>query len=248
MNIEIAPSILSADFSNLADDMKKCEKAGTKILHIDVMDGHFVPNITIGPAVVESIRKSTEMSLDTHLMIAEPEKYIEQFAKAGSDWITFHIEVAKNPFAVIKKIKSLKLKAGLSLNPATPISSVEKYLKELDLILVMSVVPGFGGQGFIPSALKKISELKELIKNNPAKCGIKISVDGGINFDTISDTVKAGADIVVAGNSVFRSGLGIERSIEKLKMLAKGGSKNGSCNQIEKNWEVALPRLSCGSD
>ncbi|MFH1540507.1 MAG: ribulose-phosphate 3-epimerase [Elusimicrobiota bacterium] len=229
--IEIAPSILSADFSNLADDIKKCEKACAKILHIDVMDGHFVPNITIGPVVVESIRKSTKMILDTHLMIAEPEKYVEQFAKAGSDWITFHIETVKNPSRLIEKIKSLKLKAGISLNPATPISLLTKYLKEVDLILIMSVVPGFGGQKFIPSALKKISELKKLIKNkniathslksseriNITK--IKISVDGGINFDTIADVVKAGADIAVAGNSVFRSNLGIEKSIKKLKML-----------------------------
>ncbi|MFA5779267.1 MAG: ribulose-phosphate 3-epimerase [Elusimicrobiota bacterium] len=216
--IEIAPSILSSDFSNLADEIKKCEKAGVKILHIDVMDGHFVPNITIGPVVVESLRKKTKMILDTHLMITDPEKYIGPFAKAGSDWLTFHIEAVKNPSVLIKKIKSLKLKAGISLNPATPVSALKKYLKELDLVLVMSVNPGFGGQGFIPSALKKISELKKLIKNQ----NIKISVDGGINFDTISGVVKAGSDIVVAGNSVFRSGLGIERSIKKLKMLANG--------------------------
>lgn len=214
--IEIAPSILSADFSNLTDEIKKCKKAGVKILHIDVMDGHFVPNITLGPVVVESLRKKTKMILDTHLMIADPEKYIEPFAKAGSDWLTFHIEAVKNPSVPIKKIKSLKLKAGISINPATPVSKLLKYLKELDLVLVMSVNPGFGGQGFIPSALKKISELKKLTKNKK----IKISVDGGINFDTISGVVKAGSDIVVAGNSVFRSGLGIERSIKKLKMLA----------------------------
>lgn len=216
MNIEIAPSILSADFSNLTAEIKKCEKAGVKILHIDVMDGHFVPNITIGPVVVESLRKKTRMILDTHLMITDPEKYIEPFAKAGSDWLTFHIEAVKNPSALIKKIKSLKLKAGISLNPATPVSELSKYLKELDLVLVMSVNPGFGGQGFMPSAIKKISELKKLTKNK----NIKISVDGGINFDTIYSVVKAGSDIVVAGNSVFRSGLSISGSIKKLKMSA----------------------------
>ena len=224
--IEIAPSILSADFSNLSNEIKKCEKAGVKILHIDVMDGHFVPNITIGPAVVESIRKSTGMILDTHLMITDPEKYVEQFAKAGSDWITFHIEAVKNPLELIKKIRLLNIKVGISLNPSTPVSAIEKYLKEVDLILVMSVVPGFGGQGFIPSVLKKISELKRINKNKK----VKVSVDGGINFDTISDVSKYGADIVVAGNSVFRSGLGVGRSIKKLKMLAKGGQENGSCN------------------
>ncbi|PIU84123.1 MAG: ribulose-phosphate 3-epimerase [Elusimicrobia bacterium CG06_land_8_20_14_3_00_38_11] len=212
--IEIAPSILSADFSNLADEIKKCEKAGVKILHIDIMDGHFVPNITIGPVVVESLRKKTKMILDTHLMITDPEKYIEPFAKAGSDWLTFHIEAVKKPSALIKKIKSLKLKAGISLNPATPVSKLSKYLNELDLVLVMSVNPGFGGQGFIPSALKKISELKKLTKNQ----NVKISVDGGINFDTISGAVKAGSDIIVAGNSVFRSGLSIAKSIKKLRL------------------------------
>jgi len=211
--IEIAPSILSADFSNLADDIKKCEKAGVKILHIDVMDGHFVPNITLGPVVIKSLRKKTKMILDTHLMITEPEKHIEPFAKAGSDWLTFHIEAAKNPSVLIKKIKSLKLKAGISLNPATPVSTLKKYLNELDLVLVMSVNPGFGGQGFLPSALKKISELKNLTKNK----NVKISVDGGINFDTIYSVVNAGADIVVAGNSIFKSGLSISRSIEKLR-------------------------------
>lgn len=224
--IEIAPSILSADFLYLADEIKKCETAGAKILHIDVMDGHFVPNITIGSLIVESIRKSTEMFLDTHLMITDPEKYIEPFAKAGSDWLTFHIETVKNPSVLIRKIKSMKLKAGISINPATPVSAVQKYLNEIDLILVMSVNPGFGGQRFIPSVLKKILELKKLTKNKPASASggsggkVKISVDGGINFDTISGAVKAGASIIVAGNSIFRSGLGIERSIRKLKKLA----------------------------
>ena len=232
---EIAPSILSADFSNLLKDIKKCEKAGVKILHIDVMDGHFVPNITLGPVVIESLRKKTKMILDTHLMITDPEKYIEPFAKAGSDWLTFHIEAVKNPSALIKKIKSLKLKAGISLNPATPVSKLSKYLNELDLVLVMSVNPGFGGQGFIPSALKKISDLKKLTKNK----NVKISVDGGINFDTISGAVKAGADIVVAGNSVFRSGLGIERSIKKLKMSATEATA-GSPFRGKSPWEKSL--------
>ncbi|HAX61814.1 MAG TPA: ribulose-phosphate 3-epimerase [Elusimicrobia bacterium] len=226
MRIEIAPSILSADFSNLLKDIKKCESAGVKILHIDVMDGRFVPNITIGPVVIESLRRKTKMILDTHLMITEPEKYIEPFAKAGSDWLTFHIEAVKNPSALIKKIKSLKLKAGISLNPATPVSELSKYLKELDLVLVMSVNPGFGGQGFIPSALKKISDLKNMTRlaevsaKRAKNKNVKISVDGGINFDTIYGVVKSGADIVVAGNSVFRSGLSVARSIKKLKMSA----------------------------
>jgi len=211
--IEIAPSILSTDFSNLTDALKKCEKAGAKILHIDVMDGHFVPNITLGPVVIESLRRKTKMILDTHLMITDPEKYIGPFAKAGSDWLTFHIEAVKNPSVLIRKIKSLKLKAGISINPATLVCELSKYLKELDLVLVMSVNPGFGGQGFIPLTLKKISDLKKMIKNK----NLKISVDGGIDFDTIYSVVNAGADIVVAGNSVFRSGLSISRSLKKLR-------------------------------
>ncbi|MDO8733566.1 MAG: ribulose-phosphate 3-epimerase, partial [Elusimicrobiota bacterium] len=160
----------------------------------------------------------------THLIITDHEKYIGTFAKAGSYLLTFQIEEVKNPSVLIKKIKSLKLKAGISLNPATPVSVLKKYLKELDLVLVMSVNPGFGGQGFIPSALKKISELKKLTKNK----NVKISVDGGINFDIIYSVVNAGADIVVAGNSVFRSGLSIARSIKKLKMLAN------SVRQVER--------------
>ncbi|MEW6556145.1 MAG: ribulose-phosphate 3-epimerase [Elusimicrobiota bacterium] len=215
MSIEIAPSILSADFSNLLKDIKKCESAGIKILHIDVMDGHFVPNITIGPVVVESLRKKTSLILDTHLMITEPERYIESFVKAGSDWMTFHIEAVRNPSAVIKKIKSFKLKAGIAINPATSVTVIEKYLDKSDLVLVMSVNPGFGGQEFIPSALKKIAELKKI--REAKNLTYKISVDGGINFDTISSVVDAGSDIVVAGNSIFNAGLGIEKSIEKLR-------------------------------
>ncbi|MDD5687268.1 MAG: ribulose-phosphate 3-epimerase [Elusimicrobia bacterium] len=218
MRVAIAPSLLSADFSDLKADIKKCENAGIKILHVDVMDGHFVPNITIGPVVVESLRKSTDMILDTHLMISNPENYIELFANAGSDWITFHIEAAKKPLEIIRKIKKHKLKAGISINPSTPVSKIKKYLNEVDLVLVMSVNPGFGGQKFMPEALPKISELKK--QRSAGRRKYKIEVDGGINFSTIGDVVKAGVDIVVAGNSVFKSEYGIKNSIKKMNKVA----------------------------
>jgi len=221
--MEIAPSILSADFSALLDDVKKCESAGAGVLHIDVMDGHFVPNITIGPVVISSLRKKSGMIFDTHLMISDPGKYVSAFAAAGSDWITFHAEAVKDPLRLIKKIRALGKKAGISVNPGTPVSKIRKYLKQVDLVLVMSVNPGFGGQKFMRGALPKLRELKKE-KNN-----FKISVDGGINFDTILNVSRAGADIAVCGYSVFGGG-GIERNIKKLKKLSemsKGGINNG---------------------
>ena len=212
--MEIAPSILSADFSNLGKDIKTCGTSGANIIHIDVMDGHFVPNITIGPAVISSLRKKSKMIFDTHLMISDPDKYVEPFARAGSNWLTFHIEAAKNPVKLIKKIKALGVKAGISLNPGTPVSRIKKYLGYVDLVLIMSVNPGFGGQIFMPSALPKIRELEK------EKNKFKISVDGGINFDTIVAVAQAGADIAVVGNSVFSAGNDIGRNIKRLKELS----------------------------
>ena len=213
--MEIAPSILSADFSCLAEDVSACEKAGARILHIDVMDGHFVPNITIGPAVIESLRKKTAMVFDTHLMITSPEEYVEQFVMAGSNWITFHVETVNDPTRLIKRIRALGAGVGLSLNPATPVAEIKNFIAAVDLVLVMSVNPGFGGQKFMPESLEKVKELRHLGGN------FKISIDGGINFDTISKAAAAGIDIAVAGNSVFRSGKGIEKSIRELKRLAE---------------------------
>lgn len=220
MCIEIAPSLLSADFANLHNDVKKCEKAGIKILHIDVMDGHFVPNITIGPLVVDSLRKKTRLVLDTHLMIENPENFIKSFAAAGSDWITFHAEAVKKPLELIRKIKGLGLKPGISINPSTPVSKISQYLNEVFLVLVMSVNPGFGGQKFIPAVLSKVRDLEKRL--NKSKNKFKIEIDGGINLDTISPVASAGANIIVAGNAVFRSGSGVENSIKKLKKAANG--------------------------
>lgn len=196
----ISPSILSADFSKLNKDIKRVNKA--KMLHIDVMDGVFVPNISFGAKVQKDIRDENKMVFDTHLMIIDPIKYIEDFAKAGSDYITFHIESNSDATECINKIKSYNVKAGISIKPATPVSAIEPYLSELDLILVMSVEPGFGGQKFMPSAVDKIKELDSLRKKN--NYHYLISVDGGINDKTILDVRAAGVDIAVAGSYLFK--------------------------------------------
>jgi len=196
--ILVAPSLLSADFSNLEKDIKKVKAAGADWLHIDVMDGHFVPNITIGPVVVKDIKKISDLPLDVHLMIKDPQKYIEPFIKAGSDIITFHIETVKDPEGLIRLIKDSGKKVGVSIKPKTEVSSIQSILDKVDLVLIMSVEPGFGGQGFIESAVPKIQELRKIYKGD-------ISVDGGINDKNAATVIKAGANVLVAGNYVFRS-------------------------------------------
>ncbi len=194
--ILIAPSILSADFSKLGQEIKDVERAGADWIHIDVMDGHFVPNITMGPAVVKSIRPVTKLPLDVHLMIKNPEKYIESFVKAGSDIITFHIETEEDPREIIKLIRYFKKKVGVSIRPRTGIESIKTILPMVDMVLVMSVEPGFGGQEFMSESLSKIEELKKIFKKD-------IEVDGGVNSETVSEIIKKGANIIVAGTSVF---------------------------------------------
>jgi ribulose-phosphate 3-epimerase len=202
--VKIAPSILSADFSRLGEEIKAAEKAGADLIHVDVMDGHFVPNITIGPPVVESLKKITDLPLDVHLMIEEPDRYIDVFAKAGSDMITVHAEASVHLNRSINHIKSYNLKAGVSLNPATPVNVLDFILSEVDLILIMSVNPGFGGQSFITQTLGKLGRLKEEMKR--VGCSSFVSVDGGITIDNARDVVKAGADILVMGSAFFNSG------------------------------------------
>ena len=194
----IAPSILSADFSKLGQEIKDVEKAGADWIHVDVMDGHFVPNITVGPAVVRSIRPVTKLPLDVHLMIKNPEKHIESFAKAGSDIITFHIEVEEDPKEIIKLIRYFKKRVGVSIRPKTDLKSIGSILPMVDMVLIMTVEPGFGGQEFIFEVLPKIEELRKVFKKD-------IEVDGGLNESTASEVIEKGANIIVAGTSVFGS-------------------------------------------
>lgn len=211
MNVIISPSILSADFVNLERDIKKVEAAGADWLHIDVMDGHFVPNITIGVPIVKSIKKVAKIPLDVHLMIENPEKYVEAFAQAGADIITFHYEAVKDVSGLIKKIKSLGLKSGLSIKPKTSEKEIFKYLNDLDLVLVMTVEPGFGGQGFIHDCAQKIAEIKQ---NAPDK--LIIQVDGGINNVTGHICTSLGANSLVAGNYIYSS-KDIKQAIKSLR-------------------------------
>ena len=199
--IQISPSILSADFSQLGNEIKRLENAGADMIHVDVMDGHFVPNLTIGPPVIKALRKYTNLIFDVHLMISPVHKYIKDFANAGADIITIHPEATNNLNESIKYIKNLKKKVGVSLNPNSEINLIEKELDNIDLILVMSVHPGFGGQKFIPEVLDKVKELRTLIdKKNIAT---RLEIDGGINSDNISEISKAGADTFVAGSAIF---------------------------------------------
>jgi ribulose-phosphate 3-epimerase len=215
-NIKISPSILSADFSILGDEIKSLEKAGADLIHVDVMDGHFVPNITMGPPIIKMVRKCTKLPFDVHLMISPVEKYIKAFADAGADIITIHPEATDNLKRAVGAIKSLGKKAGVSLNPKTPISALMNVINELDLILIMSVNPGFAGQSFMGEVLPKVTELRKMI--NDKKLKIDIEIDGGINFETAPLAVKAGANILVSGTTIFSGSL--KDNIQKLRNCA----------------------------
>ncbi|KAA0259074.1 ribulose-phosphate 3-epimerase [Deferribacter autotrophicus] len=199
----VAPSILSADFSKLGEEIKAVEMAGADWIHIDVMDGHFVPNITIGPVVIKSLRKVTKLPFDVHLMISEPEKYVEEFVKAGADILTVHAEASIHLHRLITQIKDLGVKAGVSINPATPLSMLEEILPFVDLVLIMSVNPGFGGQQFIETSLAKIRRLKEMVSK--LEKDIIIEVDGGVNGKNAASLKEAGCDVLVAGSYIFNS-------------------------------------------
>ena len=214
--IQISPSILSADFSQLGNEIKKLEDGGADMIHVDVMDGHFVPNLTIGPPVIKALKKQSSMLFDVHLMISPVHKYIEDYSEAGADIITIHPEATDDLQSSITKIKSLNKKVGVSLNPKTKIDVIIKYLEQIDLVLIMSVNPGFGGQKFMPEVLIKVKALKKIQEEKGLDFDIEI--DGGINFDNSKNAIEAGANILVSGTTVFKSNNGdIKKNIELLK-------------------------------
>ena len=214
--IQISPSILSADFSQLGNEIKRLEEGGADLIHVDVMDGHFVPNLTIGPPVIKALKKNCSIKFDVHLMISPVHKYIDAYADAGADIITIHPEATDDLYASIKKIKDLGKKVGVSLNPETKVSIIKDHLEQIDLVLIMSVNPGFGGQKFMPEVLDKIKELKNIQKEQ--NIDFDIEIDGGINFENSKMAIEAGANILVSGTTIFKSNNGdIKKNIDLLK-------------------------------
>jgi ribulose-phosphate 3-epimerase len=215
--IQISPSILSADFSQLGNEIKRLEEGGADMIHVDVMDGHFVPNLTIGPPVIKALRKQCSIKFDVHLMISPVHKYIEAYADAGADIITIHPEATENLEESISKIKSLNKKVGVSLNPESKLDLITNYLEKIDLVLIMSVNPGFGGQKFMPEVLEKVKQLKEI--KSKKNMNFDIEIDGGINFDNCRSAIEAGANILVSGTTIFKSNNGdIKKNINLLRL------------------------------
>jgi ribulose-phosphate 3-epimerase len=212
---KIASSILSTDFARLGEQVKEAEAAGVDWIHVDVMDGHFVPNITIGPLVVRALRAVTGLPLDVHLMTEEPERYLADFARAGADGLTVHVETCPHLHCTIQQIKELGIKAGVTLNPATPLSSLEEILPEVDLVLVMSVSPGFGGQSYINSSTAKIARLRAMLDRMGSQA--ELEVDGGINLSTVAAVVEAGATVLVAGSAVFNNRNSVLENVRQLR-------------------------------
>ena len=216
--IQISPSILSADFSQLGNEIKRLNEAGADMIHVDVMDGHFVPNLTIGPPVIKALKKNSSIPFDVHLMISPVHKYIEAYAMAGADIITIHPEATENLQNSIDKIKEFKKKVGVSLNPETKVDVIKNFLNKVDLVLIMSVNPGFGGQKFMPEVLNKIKELVDIREKD--KLSFDIEIDGGINFDNSKLAIKAGANILVSGTTIFKSNDGnIKKNIDLLRTV-----------------------------
>ena len=216
MGIKIAPSLLAADFSNLKEEVKRVENAGADMLHIDIMDGHFVPNLTFGPGIVKSIRACSNLTFDVHLMIENPDLYIKDFALAGADIISVHAEACPHLHRTIQNIKSCGVKAAVALNPATPLQSLEYVIQDLDMVLIMSVNPGFGGQKFIDTSINKVKALKDYITKN--NINIDIEVDGGINLNNVKAVYSAGANVIVAGSAIYKSD-NIDDAIRQFKSI-----------------------------
>lgn len=223
MDIKIAPSLLSADFANLATGVREVEAGGAQLLHFDIMDGHFVPNISFGPMVISALRPISKIWFDAHLMIYNAEDYIDECVKAGANAVTVHAEACTHLHRVIQQIKSAGVEAGVALNPATPLSAIEYVMADIDSILVMTVNPGFGGQGFIESMLPKISEARKMVERTGRK--IDIAVDGGIDLKTCRRVVEAGANVLVAGSSVFKNSLGASEAVRSLQSCASSGAE-----------------------
>jgi ribulose-phosphate 3-epimerase len=219
--VKIAPSILSADFARLGEQVVEAAEAGAHYVHIDVMDGHFVPPITIGPPVVKAIRPLTDLLFDVHLMVEQPERQIEQFAQAGADILTVHAEVCPNLHELVQAIKKLGVKAGASVNPATPLAAVEEVLPELDLLLVMTVNPGYAGQAFMDEVVEKIADARRLLDEGALHA--ELEVDGGISAQTAAKVVRAGAEVLVAGSAVFNSRESVRDSMDRLRASLRGG-------------------------
>jgi ribulose-phosphate 3-epimerase len=218
-SIKIAPSILAADFARLGSQIAEAEAAGAELFHVDVMDGQFVPNITMGPVVLEGVRRSTQLPLDVHLMIVEPQRYIEAFAKAGADSIDVHVEACPHLPNIIRQIHDAGCKAGVAINPETPAETLAQVMSLLDIVLVMTVNPGFGGQKFMPETLSKITHLAEMAQATGRD--ISIAIDGGINLETIGAAVRAGGDVMIAGNAIFGNAGGIAAGIQALRQAAQ---------------------------
>ncbi len=222
MTVKIAPSILSADFGRLAEEVRAADEGGADWIHVDVMDGHFVPNLTMGPAVTAAVRRATDLPVDVHLMVERPELHLEAFRDAGADWITVHVEACPHLHRVLERIRESGARPGVALNPATPLGSVEEVLSEIDLLVIMSVNPGFGGQSYIPASSRKIERARSLLRTH-GRSDVELEVDGGVGPATASEVAGAGGSVLVAGSAVYSAPEGVKEAIRNLRSAVGPG-------------------------